>query len=175
MLISFNTQFTSLHVKSKLISIGCISEDGREFYAEMTDDLANQLRDWLESFGEPVTLACDSFGCDWRWIKKLYPTSKKWPANLAKNPEITIFIGDVFSNAVEAAFNQGLRRYHALDCAKANRIGWQVCLNIPLTEPRKDEKQTYSRPTFVTTESTLEQLDMSYWSDIGLVHEKKAG
>jgi hypothetical protein len=107
MLISFNTQFTSLQVKSKLISIGCISEDGREFYAEMTggifsenamtiDALAIQLRDWLEGFGEPVTLACDTFGCDWRWIKKLYPTSKKWPANLAKNPEITIFNDDVF-------------------------------------------------------------------------------
>jgi hypothetical protein len=35
---------------------------------------------------------------------------------------------------------------------------------------QKSEKQAYSRPTFVTTASTLEQLDMSYWSDIGLVN-----
>lgn len=35
---------------------------------------------------------------------------------------------------------------------------------------QKSEKQSYSRPTFVTTNSTLEQLDMRYWSDIGLVN-----
>ena len=160
MLIFFDTEFSSLHVKSKLISIGFISEDGQEFYAEMTDtylwfhcsdwvkenvltlldapegrrmardEMALQLHAWLEGFGEPVTLACDSMECDWRWIKKLYPTPEKWPVNLAQEPEILRFIDDDFSNAVADAFKQGLRRHHALDDAKANRMGWQACLKV---------------------------------------------
>lgn len=178
MLIFFDTEFTSLHIKSKLISIGLISEDGREFYAEMTDtylwfhcsdwvkenvltlldapesqrmtrdEMALQLHAWLEGFGEPVTLACDSMECDWKWILKLYPTSEQWPTNLALKPEILRFIDDAsifrenaFSNAVADAFKQGsifrenaLRRHHALDDAKANRMGWQACLNVTLTD-----------------------------------------
>ena len=49
MIIFFDTEFTSLHVKSKLISIGLISEDGREFYAEMTDTyLISHCSDWVK-------------------------------------------------------------------------------------------------------------------------------
>lgn len=33
---------------------------------------------------------------------------------------------------------------------------------------QKSEKQSYSRPTFVTTENSLEQLDMNYWVTTGL-------
>ena len=35
--IFFDTEFTGLHQKTTLISIGLVSEDGREFYAELTD------------------------------------------------------------------------------------------------------------------------------------------
>lgn len=31
---------------------------------------------------------------------------------------------DAFAHAVEMAFAAGLRRHHALDDAKANRLGW---------------------------------------------------
>lgn len=31
---------------------------------------------------------------------------------------------DAFNEAVEEAFANGLRRHHALDDAKANRLGW---------------------------------------------------
>ena len=31
---------------------------------------------------------------------------------------------DVYFDAVENAFKAGLKRHHALDDAKANRIGW---------------------------------------------------
>ena len=165
MLIFFDTEFTSLHVKSKLISIGLIAEGGQEFYAEITDtylkahcsdwvkdnvlplldapeaqrmtrdETALQLRAWLEGFGQPIILACDSLECDWRWIQKLFPTSEKWPTNLAREPEILKFTFDeVFSEAVADAFKQGLRRHHALDDAKANRFGWHTCLNVTLTD-----------------------------------------
>ena len=136
MLIFFDTEFTNLHISSKLISIGLISEDGQEFYAEMTDtylkshctdwvkenvltlldasaeqrmirdESAIQLRAWIEGFGEPVTLACDSEAWDWRWIQKLYATSDKWPINLAQKPVILKFNNEVFNAAVEGCFYQ---------------------------------------------------------------------
>ena len=154
MLIFFDTEFTNLHVSSKLISIGLISEDGQEFYAEMTDtylkshctdwvkdnvltlldaseeqlmtrdEMAIQLCAWIEGFGTPVMLACDSEAWDWRWIQKLYATSDKWPINLAQKPVILKFNNEVFNAAVDGAFTSGLRRHHALDDAKANRTGW---------------------------------------------------
>jgi hypothetical protein len=45
--IFFDTEFTGLHQKTTLISIGCISEDGRKFYGEFTDYDTNQLDVWL--------------------------------------------------------------------------------------------------------------------------------
>lgn len=37
MKVFFDTEFTGLHQKTTLISIACITEDGKEFYAEFTD------------------------------------------------------------------------------------------------------------------------------------------
>ena len=36
-LIFFDTEFTGLIIDPRLISIGLVSEDGREFYAELSD------------------------------------------------------------------------------------------------------------------------------------------
>lgn len=46
--IFFDTEFTGLHQNTTLISIGCVAEDGREFYAELTDydeDQINKMSD----------------------------------------------------------------------------------------------------------------------------------
>lgn len=45
--IFFDTEFTGLHQKTTLVSIGCVAEDGRQFYAELTDYDALQVDDWL--------------------------------------------------------------------------------------------------------------------------------
>jgi hypothetical protein len=37
MKIFFDTEFSGLHKNTTLISIGCISEDGKTFYAELED------------------------------------------------------------------------------------------------------------------------------------------
>lgn len=37
MLIFFDTEFTELGIDPRLISIGLVSEDGRTFYAKLTD------------------------------------------------------------------------------------------------------------------------------------------
>lgn len=46
--IFFDTEFTGLHQKTTLISIGCVAEDGRMFYAELVDFNWDQVDDWLK-------------------------------------------------------------------------------------------------------------------------------
>jgi hypothetical protein len=46
--IFFDTEFTGLHQNTTLISIGLISECGKEFYAELTDYDVTQIDDWLK-------------------------------------------------------------------------------------------------------------------------------
>lgn len=48
MKIFFDTEFTGLHQRTTLISIGCASEDGDTFYAELTDFDASQVDDWIQ-------------------------------------------------------------------------------------------------------------------------------
>jgi len=45
--VFFDTEFTGLHKKTSLISIGLIAETGETFYAETTDYDPLQLNDWL--------------------------------------------------------------------------------------------------------------------------------
>ena len=46
--IFFDTEFTGLHQRTTLISIGLVSEDDRTFYAEFTDYNSSQVTDWVE-------------------------------------------------------------------------------------------------------------------------------
>lgn len=151
--IFFDTEFTDLIVDPQLISIGLIDESGeRVFYAELSDtyrladvgdfareavlpqleggavrlmmaELREQLRAWLEAFGEPVKLATDSLSWDWPWIQEIFEDRATWPANLDGKPLILLQETE-FNLAIERAFADGLRRHHALDDAKANRLGW---------------------------------------------------
>lgn len=45
--IFFDTEFTGLHQKTTLISIGLISDCGKTFYAELTDYDQTQIDNWL--------------------------------------------------------------------------------------------------------------------------------
>ena len=49
MKIFFDTEFTGLHQHTSLISIGCVSEDGREFYGELDDFDWDQVDPWVKS------------------------------------------------------------------------------------------------------------------------------
>jgi len=44
----FDTEFTGLHQKTTLISIGIVAETGETFYAELTDYDATQIDSWLQ-------------------------------------------------------------------------------------------------------------------------------
>lgn len=46
--IFFDTEFTGLHQKTTLISIGLVSETGETFYAELTDYDRGQVNDWIK-------------------------------------------------------------------------------------------------------------------------------
>ena len=46
--IYFDTEFTGLHQKTTLISIGLVSECGKAFYAEFNDYNKSQIDEWLE-------------------------------------------------------------------------------------------------------------------------------
>lgn len=151
--IFFDTEFTDLIVDPQLISIGLIDESGeRVFYAELSDtyrladvgdfareavlpqleggairltmaELREQLKAWLEAFGEPVKLATDSLSWDWPWIQEIFEDMATWPPNLDGKPLILAQETE-FNLATERAFAGGLCRHHALDDAKANRLGW---------------------------------------------------
>lgn len=47
MKVFFDTEFTGLHQQTTLISIGCVADNGREFYAEFTDYDKEQLDEWI--------------------------------------------------------------------------------------------------------------------------------
>lgn len=48
MKVYFDTEFTGLHKNTTLISIGCVDENGREFYAELSDYDKSQCNEWIE-------------------------------------------------------------------------------------------------------------------------------
>lgn len=126
--IFFDTEFTHLWdplitEPPSLISIGCIADDGRKFYAENADYkvelcshfvrevvlplleggqasvsyqmLATQLYEWVLSFNEPVRFITDSPNFDWPHIEDIF-NSFKWPENLEHKP-----VPISFSNPVE--------------------------------------------------------------------------
>ena len=49
MKVFFDTEFTGLHAKTTLMSIGVVDENGRTFYAELDDYDKTQVDDWLEN------------------------------------------------------------------------------------------------------------------------------
>ena len=67
--IFFDTEFTGLHQKTTLISIGLVSECGKTFYAELTDYDKSQIDDWLrenviENLTNQLMLKCSFEYCE---------------------------------------------------------------------------------------------------------------
>jgi len=123
--VFFDTEFTKFRTvddEPKLISIGLVSEDGREFYAELQDtwdisdcsqfvisvvlelldnkeyikeaDLAVKLKAWIEGLGaEEVVLRCDAPAYDWQFVAELF-RFYGWPANLRRKCGTVYFDND---------------------------------------------------------------------------------
>lgn len=87
------------------------------------------LADWIDRFQQPVQLATDSLSWDWPWVQEIFHYAEKWPAKLANQPASLYKLVALFDREVENAFHNqpNLRRHHALDDAKANRLAWLSC------------------------------------------------
>jgi hypothetical protein len=115
MRVFFDTEFTTLDQSERaLISIGLVTEAGREFYAELSDtwqknmcsnfvidtvlplleggearlleaQLALRLREWIDGLGaDEVVLVSDAPAVDWPLIEKVFEHHRQWPANLKR-------------------------------------------------------------------------------------------
>lgn len=124
--VFFDTEFTrfrDMEHEPKLISIGLVADDGREFYRELLDtwdisdcsqfvisvvlelldnkeytkeaDLAVQLKEWIEGLGaDEVVLRCDAPAYDWTFIVELFQFYGTWPANLRRKCGTVYFDND---------------------------------------------------------------------------------
>lgn len=113
--VFFDTEFTSLNDKAirGLISLGCVAQDGREFYAELTDtwdeslcslftiemvlplldggeyqmtveQFAARFKEWIEGLSdEEVILRSDAPNFDWQFIEEICNVHG-WPKNLGR-------------------------------------------------------------------------------------------
>jgi len=133
--VFFDTEFTHLFEPllpepAELISIGCISEDGQQFYAENSDFsvehcsqfvidtviplleggdrlmpygmVAKQLRSWVQSFNAPVSFLTDSPCFDWPFVEHLF-NYHGWPNNLINEP-----LSITFHSAIQSIRFQNL-------------------------------------------------------------------
>ena len=153
LLLFLDTEFTGLMSEPNLISIALVSEDGREFYAELTDtwemeecdpfvqeqvlplleggkfqmtwdELTERLPEWIVAFGRPVRIATDAVAADWEWIQKICYAANSWPTNLSHQPLALPSGVEAFEKERERCYASGMRRHHALDDAKVSYRGW---------------------------------------------------
>jgi hypothetical protein len=72
--IFIDSEFTGLHQRTTLISIGLVSECGKSFYGEFIDYDKSQVDEWIENnviknllFADKITASCDSWE---HWISE---------------------------------------------------------------------------------------------------------
>lgn len=160
MKVFFDCEFTSLAEQPKLISIGMITEDScNTFYAELSDtyrssdlsqfaseyviplldgssksftQLSLDLHNWIVDIDEEIELATDNPTWDWPFILDILESN--WPSNLSRHCYLLnlnyLNDADAFFNAVKFAYENSLRKHHALDDARANRLGWIASENV---------------------------------------------
>ena len=149
MLLFLDTEFTGLNQRHpRLISIGMVSEAGREFYAELPmesyykncspwttqnvlplltggdcimqpDVLRQRLAEWISEFGD-VRIVTDAPAFDFVFLRS---TLYRWPANI--DPKPVWFDTILAVEQFESYFTTDKPRHHALHDANALRQAWQ--------------------------------------------------
>ncbi|MDP1593528.1 MAG: 3'-5' exoribonuclease [Gallionella sp.] len=109
------------------------------------DELTLRLGNWIEGFEQSVQLATDSLSWDWPWIQELFYLPGTWPENLDGKPVSLYEIAgaQILAQGVELAFRDyvpRLRRHHALDDAKANRLAWLAANEAKANAPKRIER-----------------------------------
>ena len=150
MRIFLDTEYTNI-VRPLLISVGFVTEDGREFYAELTDgrdlaacstfvteyvlpllqavpaarltriELRQQLPEWVRSLGESATIIYD-LCADWRVLSAVFDDC---PNQFGLEGRYLKWhdspMEQRFAELYEAWFDQNGPRHHALVDARALR------------------------------------------------------
>ena len=141
--IFFDTEFS--HLESALdpeppvlISIGCISECGKKFYAENANrqpvlysefviktvvplleggeylmpylHIAQSLKIWIESFGDECKMWSDSPYHDWQFVKHMFDCHG-CPENLKREPVMLKFPSSIQQSRFESAVEDALRTF----------------------------------------------------------------
>lgn len=134
MLVFIDTEFTDFF-RPKLISLALVGEDGREFYAELTDyprddcnqfvraevlrllgkipgaacdqvTLTQRLRAWFEDLPEPAIIVCDFEG-DWLLLAEAFLGHGKHKTPPANVGEKLLLDGSTICNPIfERALNR---------------------------------------------------------------------
>lgn len=88
--------------------------------------LSFKLKRWIEQFDNEVMLATDNYSWDWPFIEEILKDC--WPINLHRECFMInmnyLKNADAFYDVVQMSYESGLKKHHALDDAKANRLGW---------------------------------------------------
>ena len=139
MQVFFDTEFANTEPDKNghchLISIGCITKDGREFYAELTDtwddhlcsmfvldtvlplleggeyrmgvsDLAVRLKAWIEGLTDKeVVFHSDAPDYDWPFVEEIFDHNG-WPTNLCKKCGVVGFNHDSQIRRYQSAMGQ---------------------------------------------------------------------
>lgn len=115
MKVILDCEFTQLNASAKLISLALVAEDGREFYAELTDSYELQgcsefviehvlpqldqnthgrtvaeaqagLAKFIGGFDGVVQICSDAPDWDWEFFCELMYVNGKWPGNVMNQP-----------------------------------------------------------------------------------------
>lgn len=130
------TRFTDAKHEAKLISLACVAQDGREFYAELGDtwqisdcsnfvvqtvlpllqggecriteaELAVRLKAWIEELTEKeVVFRSDHPSYDWPFIDYIFTFYECWPKNLRRKPGNIYFDHDYQVIRYQNAFKE---------------------------------------------------------------------
>lgn len=144
--VFFDTEFTTVEKDGvrTLISIGCASQDGREFYAELSDtwhpancsdfvvatvlpllqggeyrmaeaELAVRLKGWIEGLAvSQVTMRSDAPLYDWPWVEQLFQFYGCWPKNMRQKCGTIYFNHDYQIRR----YQSGLEDYWKINAAR---------------------------------------------------------
>ncbi|WP_293603782.1 hypothetical protein [Polaromonas sp. UBA4122] len=163
MLVFLDTEFNGLSHPAparKLLSLAVVAEDGSaEWYAELDgweladcdpwvqrhvvplltgpslshDAARASLQDWFAARPRSVQAACDS-DIDWRFLLGLLGVR---PSNLAAQRHDLAPLIDTsgYNNTLTAYFSKGHPEHHALNDARAYRLGWLAWMDSRKSMP----------------------------------------
>lgn len=164
MLVFIDTEFTGFESGARLISLGMVAEDDREFYVQSRDwalddcssfvlevvlpllsddylplrEAGAATKRWIESLGRETILVTDSIEWDGLMLTMAFEECG-WPTNARARLGYLSFEaapGTIFEKERVCRLLEGRREHHALDDAKVTKEAYfATCVAQPLWHP----------------------------------------